>query len=150
MAFLAFHFTYERKQKGWQTGSIWLRLWESVGLFLWWEKSGRIMWLILHCIGQVSIQFIFKSIFLCIYSSFVPRESVQLISLLPSSRYCIVLVSLVQSSWDGGAAGSCGYSYWKNIYTEKNKISKQQEYWCDHYCEGPSNWRIGGETSNPL
>ena len=64
-----------------------------------------------------------KSISLSIFSSIVPRESVQFISLLPSSRYCIVLVSLEQSSqwcWDVGAAGSCGYSYWK-IYTLKSK-----------------------------
>ena len=31
---------------GWQTDSIWLRWWGSVGLVLWWEKSRRTMWLI--------------------------------------------------------------------------------------------------------
>ena len=74
-----------------QTGSNWLRWWDSVGLVLWWEKSGRTMWLIWHCIAQVSLELIYKSISLCIYYSFVPIESGQLISLLPSPRYCIVL-----------------------------------------------------------
>ena len=38
----------------------------------------------------------------------------------------------------------------ENIYTEKCKIYKQQEFWREHYCKGLSNWRIGGEKSNPL
>ena len=40
----------------------------------------------------------------------------------------------------------------ENIYTEKNEmyLKKQQEFWCDHYCEVSSNWGIEGEKSNPL
>ena len=79
-----------------RTGSIWLRWWESVGLVLWWEKVGELC-CSFHVV-QVSLQLIWQSISFCIYSTFVPRESVQLISLLPFSWYCILLVSLVQSS----------------------------------------------------
>ena len=74
---------------------------------------------------QVSLKLIWKLISFCIYSFFVLREFVQLISLLPSSWYCFALMSLVQSSqwcWDGGAAGSCGYTYWNHLHWKKQDI----------------------------
>ena len=72
-----------------------------------------------------------KSISLCIYFSFVPRELVQLISLLTSSRYWIVLVSLGQSSqwcWDVCAAGSCAYNYWKHLHLKCKKYLNRKNF----------------------
>ena len=105
----------------------------------WWEKVGELFGSF-HIV-QVSLQLIWMSISFCIYSSFVPRESIQLISLLPSFLDCIVLVSLVQSSqwcWDGGAAGSCGYSYWKHLHWKKQDLSLETAW----ILMWPLFWRI--------
>ena len=42
-----------------QTGTIWLSWWELVGFVLWWDKSGRTIWLIFymaHAIVHLLIQ----------------------------------------------------------------------------------------------
>ena len=55
-----------------------------------------------------------------------------------------------QSCWDDSTAVFIGYYYSQRLHWEEQKLSKQQKVWCDHFFEGPSNWEVAGEKSDPL